>query len=246
MKKYIKLSVLLLSIVLVFVIYSALKKNKEKFIYIPLGDSIAQGMDSNFVVGYGYPDYIKDYLDDNNRLSFYTKQYAKSGYETKDVKNDIENNKVVEVDGKKIYLKEILRESDLVTLTIGANDFIHIINFTDIEGSLNMETAKKKADEIATRIEELIILIKKYAKKQIIVTGYFNPYPSNQEYKEAFDELVKYFNNLIEEVCEEQEVNYVDIFDLISNEKALPNAGNIHPSKYGYELIAKEIIKNIE
>lgn len=246
MKKYIKLSVLLLSIVLVFVIHNALKKKSEKYIYIPLGDSIAEGMDAYFVVDYGYPDYIKDYLDKNNRLSFYTKKFSKSGYETKDVKNDIENNKVVEVDGKKIYLKEILRESDLVTLTIGANDFIHIINFKDIEGSLNVESAKKKADEIAKRIEELIILIKQYAKKQIIVTGYFNPYPRNIEYKETITELVKYFNNLIEEVCEEQEVNYVDIYDLISNEKALPNPGNIHPSKYGYELIANKIIKSIE
>ena len=78
------------------------------------------------------PGGIKDYLKRNNRLSFYTKAFAKSGYTTNDLKNDIENNKTQIVDNKKIYLKEILRESDLVTLTIGANNYLKYLNIDKI------------------------------------------------------------------------------------------------------------------
>lgn len=247
MKKYIKISVIILSIILVFGIYKTFEKKGTKITYIPLGDSIAEGMNPYFTIDYGYPDYISDYLKDNNRLAFYTKGFTKSGYETKDVKNDIETNKSIDVNGKKIYLKEILRESDLVTLTIGANDFIHTINIRDINSSLDIEKSKKKADEIALKLKELLTLIKQYAKKQIIVTGYFNPFPTDENNKEIINEMVKYFNHQIEEACEDMDVIYVDIYDLLDNNiKALPNPNNIHPNKYGYELIAKRLIKYIE
>ena len=81
-------------------------------------------MNSYGIVDYGYPDYINDYLKEKNKLAFYTKEFSKSGYTIEDVKNDIDKNKVINVDNKKVYLKEALRESDIVTLTIGINDFL--------------------------------------------------------------------------------------------------------------------------
>ena len=248
MKKYTKLVVFILALLIVFGTYKIFTKGPKKLYYIPLGDSIAEGMDPYLRIDYGYTDYIKDYLEKNNRLSFYTKGFTKSGYRTKDVKYDIETNKTIEVEGETIYLKEALRNSDLVTLTIGANDFIGSLNLNNIESKIsNVPKTKKEADEIAIKVKELIILIKKYAKNRIIVTGYFNPFPRLTEYKEEVDEIVKYFDHLLEEVCEELDVEYVDIFDLFEgNRDALPNPFNIHPSKIGYELIANEIIKILE
>ena len=124
MKKHIKLVVFFLSLLIVFGTYKIFSKNMSKLKYIALGDSIAEGMNSYGVIDYGYSDYISDYLNKNNRLDFYTKKFSKSGYTTRDVINDIENNKSVTINNKKVYLKEILRESNLVTLTIGANNFI--------------------------------------------------------------------------------------------------------------------------
>ncbi len=248
MKKHIKLIVFVLSLIVIFVTYNAFSKQNSKLIYIPLGDSIAEGVTPYNSVDYGYPDYIADYLKKENKLDFYTKVFSKSGYTTQDLTNDINNNKVIEVDGKILYLKEILRESDLLTLTIGANNIIRGMSSSSIAIKLlDISKFKKEVSEVTEEVKELIILIKKYAKNQIIVTGYFNPLPNLKEYKDQIDEMIKYYNNLIEEICAELDVTYVDIFEsLDKNPDSFPNPINIHPNKKGYELISKEIIKNIE
>lgn len=248
MKKHIKLIVFLLSLLLVFLTYNLFSKENKKISYIALGDSIAEGMNSYSVVDYGYTDYIKDYLNSKDLLSFYTKKYAISGYKIRDLKNDIEDNKVIEQDDKKIYLKEALRESDLVTLTIGANDFLEMLSLDNIDQTImDIKSTKKEIDRILEKEEDLIILIKKFAKRQIIVTGYFNPFPRLEKYKNNIDELVKYYNNNLSELCDELKVDFVDIFEVLdSNEKAFPNPLNIHPNKYGYELIFKEVTKRID
>ena len=247
MKKHIKLIVFILSLLIVFTIYKGFSKNNSKIIYIPLGDSIAEGMTPYHNIDYGYTDYIKDYLKKNNRLSFYTKKYTKSGYTIEDVENDINNNKVIVEDDKKLYLKEILRESDLVTVTVGANNFIKGLNLNNIASKiLDMEGTKKEADNITNKLKDLLILIKKYAKNQIIVTGYFNPLPKLEMYKNEIDEIVKYYNNEAETICDELDITYVDIFEVLKDKDSLPNPVDIHPSKKGYELISKEIIKEIK
>ncbi len=248
MKKHIKLIVFLLALLLVFITYNFFSKENKKINYIALGDSIAEGMNSYSIVDYGYTDYIKDYLEDKDLLSFYTKKYAVSGYKIRDLKNDIEDNKIIEQDDKKIYLKEALRESDLVTLTIGANDFLELLSLDNIDETiLNTRKSKKEIDKILEKEKDIIILIKKFAKRQIIVTGYFNPFPRLANYKSNIDELVKYYNNNLNELCDELEVDFVDIFEILDkNEKAFPNPLNIHPNKYGYELIFKEVAKKID
>lgn len=247
MRKCIKLIVFVLSLLIVFYIYNKFLNQNSKLIYIPLGDSIAEGMTPYGNIDYGYSDYIKDYLKDNDKLSFYTKKYTKSGYTINDLKRDINENKDIIEDNNKYYLKEILRESDLVTLTIGANDLIKGLSIDDIPVKLlNIKKIKKDIDKVVKSYEELIILIKKYAKEEIIVTGYFNPFPKMSEYKENIDEIVKYFNNQVEELAEEYEIKYVDLFDSLYYNDYFSNPLDIHPNKLGYEVIAKEIYKKIE
>ncbi len=248
MKKHIKLIVFIISLLIVFFTYSIFINQNSKITYIPLGDSIAEGYTPYHDVDYGYPDFVADYLKKNDNLYFYTKKYAKSGYTIDDVKRDIDNNKEIQIDNKKYYLKQMLRESDLVTLTVGANDFIKGMSMDDIPVKLlDIKSVKKNADIIANNFKELLILIKQYAKNQIIVTGYYNPLPRLVLYKDTIDEVIKYYDNLIENICEELNVVYVDIFDEIEKESdVLPNPLDIHPSKKGYEIISKKIIEKIE
>ncbi len=247
MNKYIKILILFVTLVLVLGIYKYFNQSK-KINYLPLGDSIAEGMNSYFEIGYSYTDYIRDYLKEHNKLGFYTKSFTKSGYKTADLKRDIDDNRVIEIDGKKVYLKEALRESDLVTLTIGANDFISKYNLQNFTSKIaNTAEAKKNTDIAIENLKDLISIIRTYAKNRIIITGYFNPFPRLTEQKEMIDEIVKYFNYSIEQYCEEEGLEYIDFFDILEgNIEALPNPINIHPSIYGYELMANEIIKRLE
>lgn len=248
MKRHIKLFVFLGAIIAVFAIYKTFSKESNKINYIALGDSVAEGMNSYGEIVYGYPDYISDYLKENERLTFYTKGFSKSGYTTENVKNDIENNKTIEVDGKKVNIKEALRESDLVTISIGANDFIKHLEIIDIPSKLtNLKESKKEIDAIGIKVKELLILIKKYAKNQIILVSYYNPLPALQSVKSEIDELIKYANNVYEDICDDLDITYVNVFDIFDgNDKYLPNPIDIHPTTEGYKEIANRIIKEIE
>ncbi len=248
MKRIIALVILVIAVLGVFITHKTLSKDSMRISYIALGDSVAAGRDPYGATVYGYPDYIKDYLEENDKLYFYTKDFSKSGYTTKDIINEIEGNYTKEVDGKTIYLKEALRESDLVTLQIGANDFIDTLSISELESMLNeIASLKKEIDNVITKVESVIVLLKQYAKEQIIVIGYYNPLPRFTTYKNEINELVKYFNNKLEELCEEYNIYYVDIFDIFdNNEELLPNPFDIHTNTDGYKKIANRIIKSIE
>ena len=62
--KIIKKVGFILVIVLLIVIYIT---NKDtKVYYVSLGDGISRGINENDIEGYGYSDYVKDYLNKNN------------------------------------------------------------------------------------------------------------------------------------------------------------------------------------
>lgn len=248
MKNLIKLLVFCVALFTVFITYKAFTKESSKIYYIPVGDSIAEGMNSYGAIEYGYTDYVKDYLEKKDRLKFYTKSFSKSGYTTQDVKNDINNNKMIKVDNQSIYITEALRESDLVTISIGANDFIKGISIYEVDSLIqDIKSVKKKIDSIGTNVKEVIELIKKYAKNQIILVGYYNPFPRMTEYKDKIDEIIKYVNHMYEQIAEDEKIEYIDIFDIFEkNTQDLPNPMNIHPMESGYKKIADKVINKIQ
>lgn len=247
MKKHFKLLVFISALFIVFLTYRIFQYKTTEINYIALGDSVAEGMGPYGAVGYGYPDYISDYLKSKERLNFYTKGFSKSGYTVADVKRDIENNKTITVNKQKVNIKEALRESDLVTISIGANDFIRGLSLDNFTTKLeDIKATKKEIDEIGLDVKELIELIKDYAKGEIILIGYYNPLPRIEYYKDEIDELVKYSNHIYEEICDDLDITYVDVFDEFErNKDYLPNSLDIHPSIKGYEAIANKIIKEL-
>lgn len=248
MKKHIKLFVLIMALITVFLIYKGFEKNTLDVNYIALGDSVAIGQNSYGDIGYGYSDYISEYFAKNDRLDFYTKGFAKSGYTTEDIMEDIEINKTIEVDNETISIKEALRESDLVTLSIGANNLLKGLSPSNFSSKFeNLVESKKEIDEIVKDVKILVEEIKKYAKNKIVLVGYYNPFPRLTIIKEELDELVKYSNNLYEDICDDLDIICVDIFDIFEeNTKYLPNPLDIHPNTQGYKEIADRIIKEIE
>lgn len=248
MKKIAKLSVLLVAILIVFLTYNSFSDEKGKIKYIALGDSVAYGVNSYRAEEYGYPDYLSEYFKKNTGISLYTKEFSKSGYEIEDIVDEIDNNLSLEINDTTIYLKEALRESDVVTITVGANDYLKTLDLSNIADLiLDVEETKKLADEIITKEKDLLELVKKYAKNKIVVTGYYNPLPYFKTRKEEIDEIVKYFNNQLEYLCDDLDIIYVDIFDIFDgNTEYLPNPLDIHPNTKGYEQIAKRIIEVLE
>ena len=237
-KKTIFISLVVLVIFLTYLFF-----NDERINYVVLGDSLAQGVNPYGEVGYSYSDYIKDYLEDNGKLKTFIKGYATSGYTTQNVLDDLYNNREIDVDGKHVNIRHALRESDLVTISIGANDFFKGINLNALDLT-NIDSYKKKIDNILDEIDIVLREVRKYAKGDVIVVGYYNPFnrlfPS---YRSNLDEIFEYADIKYKEVCSNNSINYVSVYSLFKeNSDFLPNPFDIHPNLKGYSAISRLII----
>ena len=141
-KRLIKSIVFLILLLCVFGIYQIFKTDQIN--YIALGDSLAEGMNPYGEVEYSYTDYVADGLKAKKQLASYTKKYTKSGYTTEDVITQINNN---------LNLKKDLRESDLVTVSIGANDFLRQIHIKTLNIN-DLLTLKTKVMNIFPNIKK--------------------------------------------------------------------------------------------
>lgn len=236
MKKYKKYIVMFLIVILIFTTYYFFKSDKIN--YIALGDSLAEGMNPYGEVGYSYTDYFADYLNKNNKLSFYTKKHTKSGYTTTDVIKELEINNL---------LKKDLRESDLVTISIGANDFLNSINIKNLNINEILKL-KDKVIPILPNIDNCIKEIRKYAKEDIIIIGYYNPIPFFFNTSGSdLDTLFAYIDNEYQKIANKYDCIYISLYQLFKSDSSLlPNPADIHPNLEGYEKISEMIIENYE
>ena len=156
-KKHYKLFISILVCLLVFVIFKENNKNNQN--YLSLGDGFALGKDSYGQVDYGYSDYLKDYLQKNEYLNRYIKSFSEETMSIAELKSKIIVNKKINIGNQEINLKQALRESTILTLSIGLNDLIYQISIAD-------NLTDNKLDKIITNIEKnfnsLIIELKKY------------------------------------------------------------------------------------
>ena len=74
MKKILKLVILFSSFIFIYLIYNM--TNNKNITYLALGDGLSLGENSYGGISYSYSDYFKDYLDRNNMLKFYSKDYS--------------------------------------------------------------------------------------------------------------------------------------------------------------------------
>jgi len=230
--------ILIIALILISVFFIYLTTMDKKVYYLALGDSIAAGVNANGSNEYGYSDYIKTYLENRDLLETYIDEFAVSGYRSIDLKRDIEDNKKIAINDKTVTLKNALIKADLVTLSIGANDFFYYINANqnDVYGHIN---------EVINDLDELFELIREYCKEDIIIVGYYTPF-NEHENIDDMDTIIKFANKKLKELSEYYNMHYVDIFDLFKENNYLPNSNDIHPSIEGYEAISKEIINVID
>ena len=240
-KKTIVLSLIILSVV---IIYNCFSPKKEY--YVSLGDSVARGINSYGEDSYGYTDYLKDYLKDKNKLKQYV-DFSVSGYKTEDVLEDLYENKKVTVKNKEYNIKSSLRESTLVTISIGANDFMQEIDIDNLSFT-DITPYKKNIEKIIPNINKTLKEIRKYAKNKVIVVGYYNPIPFlfNTNEKEI-DELFAFVDEEYRKIAQDNNMVYISMYETFKNHgEFLPNPMNIHPNSSGYKAIFDNIRKILE
>ena len=119
--------------------------------YVALGDSLAHGMNEVGAIGLGYTDFIAQTLKKDGLITSYTKDFAYSGYTTKNVLNDLQADVEKEVTGfgyksEKASLRASIKDAEVVTLTVGANDLLPLLTEAAATG-IDMASIMKASTE---------------------------------------------------------------------------------------------------
>ena len=188
MKKFFVMVVITIIIIL---IYNLLKDNK--IYYVSISDNTI--MDQN--ISYAYKDYIKDYLEEKNKLEKYT-DISNDNFRITDIIRNINDN--ISYDDKSI--QNILIKADLLTISVGYNDLINKINI------YNSYEIYKYIDSYLKDITSLFDIIRKYDKEKIIMLGYYNPYDKK------YDDLIDYINKRLNELSNKYNIDFLEISNI--------------------------------
>lgn len=227
-----KIIVMILCILSIFLIFIFAKDNKIN--YLSIGDTLTRGINSYDSFGNGYNDYIKNYLKRNNLLRTFNSDYYNNsiiGFES-----DINNNKTIVINDKEYYLKKMLRESDLVVISLGMDELAYYFD-SDIN------KVHEEFDKMLLNLKDFIKSVRAYAKNKVLFIGYYNP---TNTYSSDIDELFYYIENSLKDMLNQYDVDYINLYEKVKASNYLDNEKNYHLNSRGYLMIANEIINYIE
>lgn len=227
------LTIIILSLS-VFMIYKL--TNHHNINYTTLGDGFAQGIDCYGRIDYGYSDYVKDYLEKNNKLMNYSNYHTKEEMTIEKLYNTILTDKKMQNNNIKNNIIHILRDSDYLTMSIGLNDLLSKLSMTSEFTDENLNIV---INEIETSFNNLIEEIEKVYNREIIVIGYYEPPNTNKFLSKA----IKKLNNIYKK---NKKVTYISTYMISENKNVfLPNPNSYYPNYKGYQAISNKIIDKI-
>ncbi|WP_107925542.1 S-layer homology domain-containing protein [Lysinibacillus parviboronicapiens] len=220
----------------------------EQVDYVALGDSLAHGMNEVGVIGLGYTDFVAQVLQQEGLITSYNKGFAYSGYTTKNVLIDLQSDVEKPVTGfgytsEQVKLRASIKEAELITLTVGANDLLPILNesiATGVNAAQILKASHEAMKNIAAILEEISSL---NPQAQVYVMGYYNSFPYfNEDLQSQFKVLLAVMNTSIKTTAEKAGAVFVPTFEVVAKDVAnyLPNPENIHLSEAGYLAVANE------
>lgn len=217
----------------IFLIY--LTTVDKKIYYLNLGDSVAMGVNSYKTSNNGYDKYVYDYLKKQEKLEKYITEFNEPDLRISDLHNLIENNYQIEINGHNQTLKNALIKADLVTLSIGNDDF-----YQKLKSNYTTNEMYDIVDNYVNDMEELLLLIKKYCKEDVVMLGYYDPVNNLLSEK-----IVTYMNKKMEDLTSENKIKYINLQKIIKNSHLL-NPSSPYVSNNAYQKIGSEIIKIIK
>lgn len=221
MKKIIFTIILFLSCYLIYTL-----TNNNNLNYVTLGDSLSKGVTPYFANGYGYSNYIVDYLKKNNQLNSYNDDFTSIDYRITDLINLININ--YETNNQTI--NQAIHSADIITISVGMQELYYKINTNDT----NIYTY---IDKMLEDTEELFTLIRKNNNKKIYMLGYYNTKSTNQD-------LFNYANIKLKEICQKNKITYIDTQSIFyKNTTYFENPNSFNPNLQGYYKIYEKIIE---
>lgn len=192
--------VLLCIIFTIFFIY--LTTLDRKVYYLSIGDYIITGMDEKFT----WNQKIVNELKKKKKFEVYINEFSNMNLRTTDLIYQIKNNEKKMVNGEEKSIKNALIKADLVTLSIGMNDFLYKMNL-DVE-EFSMEELYDYVDEMSEDTDILLRLLREYCKEDIMMTNYYVPRNMNSD---KANKMIYYANKRLESMAEAYQIEIIDL-----------------------------------
>lgn len=236
----------------------ATEKYKETIRYTALGDSLTEGVGDDTKRGGFVPIVAKDLQEEFQLTSVEVENYGVAGERSDQIFKRLKKEEAIQ---------KSMSESDIITLTVGGNDLMKVIQ-NNIFG-LSVKTFDKPLKKYQTQLTELLAELRHLnPDAPIYVVGVYNPFYVNFPEITDMQTIVDNWNEGTKAIIAENENTYfIPINDVIASglgqpttaaqtEESSSETGNdlsivqnnvlydkdkFHPNNIGYQLMAKAV-----
>jgi len=224
MKKVLLILILFLSC---YFIYN--KTSDKKIYYLTIGDSLSRGTNEYGIVSYGYNEYVKDYLEENNKLEGFNKTFTDNDYRIMDIIKILEYNEIKDNSS----LNRLIKKADIITISLGMNEIYYKLQ----KSNQNIYTY---IDNMIKNYDKLLNYINKFHHDKVFVLGYYNVL-------EKKDDIFTYANYKLQEICKKYNYIYVDLSNIFTNNpNYIEKKDGFTPNNAGYEKISQIIVEKLK
>ncbi|WP_312473007.1 SGNH/GDSL hydrolase family protein [Neobacillus sp.] len=201
------------------------------------GDSLTQGVGDSTDQG-GYLPYLKTLLEKEKGIQHVDfLNYGVKGNRTTQLLKRLQS----------IEMKDLVKQSDLVIITIGGNDIMKVVR--DNISNLQISDFVKEKESYRKHLTQIIeAIVQENPNVSIVLVGLYNPFSKWFSNIKEMDEIVADWNKAGQSVI----VNYpnayfVPIEDVFLHaDENLLYTDNFHPNDKGYQLIAERLNETLE
>ncbi len=236
------LVIFFIGIILSFIIFKI--TYKEKINYLALGDELVLGYTPFDSYNKSYSDYFSEYLKNKKNLGFYITDFSEYNYNIKELLEDMEDVKEINVSNEKININQAISSSNIITLSFGQKE-LYILLSKNYDGKLkNIDEIYKYIDEYFSDYVCLLNKIRKINSNKIYIIGLYNPLiNTNQDTIVKLNQIFNYINNKFKTLEDNKNIYYVEISKEMDNKSYyIPNIRNPYPSLEGYNYISNKLI----
>lgn len=225
-----------------------------KFHLVAIGDSLTEGVGDSTGQG-GFVPLLAQQIFHEQGYDVVTANYGVAGNTSKQILKRMSEDRSIQ---------QSLKEADLMTLTVGGNDVMHVIR-KNLD-SLTVKTFKKPAKQYSKRLRKIIDLARQENPDlPIYILGIYNPFYLNFPELTEMQTVVDDWNQTTEETLTHyKNVYFVPINDRlykgINGEQALIEhvtgqtkvvndalfeEDHFHPNNRGYQIMQAAIMEKM-
>ena len=185
--------------------------------YLVIGDKIADN----------------PYIKNNELIKEYNNHYINENYRIIDLINIIRYNQEIEISIKKISIHRLLKNNDIIIISIGMNDIYSKLN-------TNIKNIYTYINDMVNNMEMLLSEIDRYSYEKVLFLGYYNITNQNED-------IFTYLNYKMKKIINKYNYEYIELNDILKKDSNLyQNSNNFNLNQEGYSKISEIIVEKLK